>query len=269
MALKPHPILSEYNVSSNDVLSNEFRVNVTCTRTGRVLWYQDRQLGEQEILEGVYDDRASLRWVIHRPTRGWYLRIRSPAFPPGAFITLSPPTVDTRQAGSGSLEFGCRTNPWPPPNNPAPTIEPPGRTSTSSTASEHSYPPSVSNSPSSSTHTLISPPQSQITRFVLKPSSQDPTGSILWRAIARFRQTSSFTVFPFEAQNPLLDEENSKLLTFTENSPSRLSNSSGVIVINESLAAMLGVDKSFWITVALAYWEFLNERESYLASSEG
>jgi hypothetical protein len=40
--------------------------------------------------------------------------------------------------------------------------------------------------------------------------------------------------------------------------------------MNESLAAMLGVDKSFWIAVALAYWEFLNEREvSYVAPRPG
>jgi len=269
MALKPRPILSEYNVSSNDVLSDEFRVNVTCIRTGRVLWYQDRQLGEDEILEGVYDDRTALRWVIHRPKRGWYIRIRSPAFPPGAFISLSPPAKDTRQAANGHLELGCRTNPWPPPNNAVPIVQQPERTSTSSTSSDHSYPPSSSNSPSSSSHTLVPLPQSQITRFLLKPSIQDTTGSLLWRALARFRQTSSFSILPIDGDHQTQDDESLNLLCFTENSPSRLSSSSGTLAMNESLAAMLGVDKSFWIAVALAYWEFLNERESYLASSEG
>jgi len=31
----------------------------------------------------------------------------------------------------------------------------------------------------------------------------------------------------------------------------------------------LGVDRSFWITVALVYLEFLTERESYIAASNG
>lgn len=47
-------------IYSNDVLSEELRVNVTCTRTGRVLWYQDRQLGEHEILEGIYVSQLRL-----------------------------------------------------------------------------------------------------------------------------------------------------------------------------------------------------------------
>lgn len=44
----------KHSIYSNDVLSGELRVNVTDTRTGRVLWYQDRQLSENEIMEGIY-----------------------------------------------------------------------------------------------------------------------------------------------------------------------------------------------------------------------
>jgi len=273
MALKPRPITSEYNVSSNDVLSEELRVNVTCIRTGRVLWYQDRQLGENEILEGIYDTRASLQWVVHRPTRGWYIRIRSPAFPPGSFISLSPPVSDSMRASVGWLEFSCRTNSLPPVVNPDPAPREQLESDKTNTGGDHSYPPSASNSPSSSTHTLVPLPQSQITRFALKPSAESSGSSLLWRTISRFRHTTSFVLLPTEGNINVSETEDvfhsNELISFREHSRSSFATAAGVITLNETLALQLGVEKSFWVAVALAYWEFLNERESYLASSEG
>jgi len=82
-----------------------------------------------------------LRWTIHRPKRGWYIRLRAPMFPPGSAISLSP--ARTSAGGESATEivdsrlrFGCRT------------LVP-------STASQgHAYPPSRS-SLSSQSHTQV------------------------------------------------------------------------------------------------------------------
>ena len=50
----------------------------------------------------------TLRWTVHSPKRGWYLRLRTPSFAPGAFVALKP-----AEPGSdvvlGTLTFGCQT----------------------------------------------------------------------------------------------------------------------------------------------------------------
>ncbi|OAX31839.1 hypothetical protein K503DRAFT_805734 [Rhizopogon vinicolor AM-OR11-026] len=40
----------------------------------------------------------------------------------------------------------------------------------------------------------------------------------------------------------------------------------GALEIETIEERMLGADTSFWIAVALAYWEFLEDREGYLAA---
>ena len=131
----PRPIVSRYRVSSNDVIADELKVNVTDESNGRVMWCKDRGLGENEILSGVYvcmvtrsisagrdettfeqemSQKASmLRWVIHRPTRGWYIRLRAPSFPPESYIALTT-CKPSQEHADGALEFACRSNIWPP-----------------------------------------------------------------------------------------------------------------------------------------------------------
>jgi len=57
------------------------------------------------------------------------------------------------------------------------------------------------------------------------------------------------------------------LLTFHDRTPLlTLASVTGVLEINRAEERILGIDTSFWIAVALAYWEFLEDRESYLAA---
>ncbi|KAF8494551.1 hypothetical protein JB92DRAFT_3126859 [Gautieria morchelliformis] len=44
---------------------------------------------------------------------------------------------------------------------------------------------------------------------------------------------------------------------------------SGLLEINEGIERQLGVDPGFWVAVALAYLEFLTERDSYLVAANG
>jgi hypothetical protein len=44
---------------------------------------------------------------------------------------------------------------------------------------------------------------------------------------------------------------------------------SGLIELDLAAAQAYGVHPSFWVTAALAYLEFLEEREAYIAAAEG
>jgi hypothetical protein len=87
-----------------------------------------------------------VRWTIHQPKRGWYLRLRSPTFPPGASISLTPLTNNRDEHGNiahnnrstdPKLTFGCQTIvPTSVVSNALPDHSyPPSRTSTSSQTS--------------------------------------------------------------------------------------------------------------------------------------
>ncbi|KAF8152688.1 hypothetical protein K438DRAFT_1864302 [Mycena galopus ATCC 62051] len=42
-------------------------------------------LEDEEIIEHlVHNETRRIHWTMHRPRNGWYIRIRSPAFPPGS-----------------------------------------------------------------------------------------------------------------------------------------------------------------------------------------
>lgn len=57
------------------------------------------------------------------------------------------------------------------------------------------------------------------------------------------------------------------LLTFHDRTPVwTVRSSSGYIEVDRTQVRMLGVDTSFYVAVALTYFEFLEEKESYLAA---
>lgn len=51
------------------------------------------------------------------------------------------------------------------------------------------------------------------------------------------------------------------LLTFLDETSLFSMKTTGTIEVNAKLEARLGVDRSFWIAIALAYLEFLEERD--------
>ncbi|KIY67005.1 hypothetical protein CYLTODRAFT_422947 [Cylindrobasidium torrendii FP15055 ss-10] len=84
--------LLRFTVSSSDVIEEDARVNVCEEKSERVIWFKERYLRDEEIVEHlIHNATRTVVWTIHRPTRGWYLRIRAPAFPSGAFVDLVPP----------------------------------------------------------------------------------------------------------------------------------------------------------------------------------
>ncbi|KAK7680775.1 hypothetical protein QCA50_016083 [Cerrena zonata] len=102
-------VLSRYIVQSSDVLS-DMKVNVKDEGSDNVRWYKERFLAEDEIIEHVVDNASSIiLWTIHRPKRGWYIRIRAPTFPPGVFIPLAGVPKSSPYHTDAALTFACRT----------------------------------------------------------------------------------------------------------------------------------------------------------------
>ncbi|KAF8152685.1 hypothetical protein K438DRAFT_1864300 [Mycena galopus ATCC 62051] len=124
----------------------------------KVFWFKERFLEDEEIIEHlVHNETRRIHWTMHRPWNGWYIRIRSPAFPPGAFIPLIPHarTHRTRSA----LLFESRTNASIPHTSIPPALS---RTTSyvdaasprMSTSTIHSYPPT----PTASAPSLVAHP---------------------------------------------------------------------------------------------------------------
>jgi hypothetical protein len=181
----------------------------------------------------------------------------------------------------------------------------------SSSASIHSYPPAstaVSSgeiSPSSSTSRSSSSSQNpfrsslkliptQITQFVLSPSSVPPiqqaNASFFTRAFSILKShqpshSNSFTLSrllasgalssppPYASSVPLVPEVASigdaplplhpPLLVFHDRTSFLTVRSlTGLIEIDKTEERLLGVDTSFWIAMVLTYLEFLEEREA-------
>jgi hypothetical protein len=153
-------------------------------------------------------------WTIHRPKRGWYIRLRSPAFPPGAFIPLISISKTSSHYADAALAFTSRTN----ITAPAETDNPPEPERVSS-SSIHSYPPTppavIINPPSpTEVHAKLEEiPRkwkdkpaslaSQISQFYLIPHSTQPvqptSDSIFARALSILKNhqpshSNSFTL---------------------------------------------------------------------------
>ncbi|KAJ7145685.1 hypothetical protein C8R44DRAFT_723606 [Mycena epipterygia] len=296
-------LLSYISNASSDVLE-DLRVNILEENSDKVIWFKERFLEEEEIIEHlVHKESRRICWTMHRPRNGWYIRIRAPSFPPGAFIPLIPPLPNASHP-SGALLFSSRTN--------IPTVPDVG----ASTSSAHSYPPTpppavVVHPPTpASVQAKLDqaqgkqrhhPPPMQVTEFVLTPSSADVLKpeemSFFQRALSVIKSHSapsySFTLArvaaappvtspppPYVSSSPLTSPLDSTaalvipaaapappLLAFHDHTPvMNLRSVTGLIEIDQAEERALGVESSFWMAVSLTYLEFLQERESYLAA---
>ncbi|OJA11312.1 hypothetical protein AZE42_12132 [Rhizopogon vesiculosus] len=302
-----NPNLARYVVQSSDVIS-DLRINILEEGCDKVIWYKERFLGDDEIIEHVVHNHTStICWTIHKPKRGWYIRLRTPSFPPGVSISLLPMPRSSPSYTDAALTFSCRTNALPDRQSSSST----SKISEDSMSTLHSYPPTPPAVP-----IVITPPSPQsvkarleeiapssiaaqkrasrpqatkisqflLTPYVMAPQPGPDRTSFITRALSIFSsnrpsQTASFTLTPFNPSpnpNPLSAENRmsqiipattTPLLTFHDRTPLLTAASvTGLLEIDRAEERMLGVDTSFWITVALAYWEFLEDRESYLAA---
>ncbi|KAL5479051.1 hypothetical protein ACEPAI_2339 [Sanghuangporus weigelae] len=339
--LKQH---QKYVVQSSDVIE-DLRVFVKEEGSERIYWYKERFLTDDEIVENVVENASSrICWTIHRPKRGWYIKIRSPFFPPGVSIPLTPLSTSSPFYTDAALSFSTRINPPkrikhlnPPIPSSSRVSSPPTHSSKSSTdtvssSSEtvvHSYPPTPSPrasnalgqppspdsvrakldqiSNTSDQRPAVSP---EVRQFFLAPHSiphvpESQNASLITKALSIFRNhqpshSLSFTLCPLPPSEDasssssastshehassnahskrhslsrigeLIPPSPPALITFHDRSPAwSLGSFSGLLEIDIAMERELGVDRSFWVTVALTYMEFLLERESYLAAAGG
>ncbi|EGO02885.1 hypothetical protein SERLA73DRAFT_176330 [Serpula lacrymans var. lacrymans S7.3] len=169
-----NPNLSRYVVQSSDVLS-DLRVNVLAENSDKVIWYKERFLFDAEIIEHVvHNETSTICWTIHRPKRGWYIRIRAPSFPPGVYISLIPVPRSSPNYADGALSFACRTSApalyaYQSPPSTSKSSTDTSHTRTSDATAVHSYPPTPPSVP-----IVISPPSPKSINAKLGELSEEP-----------------------------------------------------------------------------------------------
>ncbi|KAG8954559.1 hypothetical protein FRC00_005813 [Tulasnella sp. 408] len=114
-------MISRFHVQSSDVIDDELQITVTDERLERVEWKQVRVLAETEIIEVLtHVPSGRVSWTTNKPTKGWYIRLRSPMLPPGASIPLTPLT--TPDLSPRPVYLAANASPSRhsyPPNSPA------------------------------------------------------------------------------------------------------------------------------------------------------
>ncbi|GAC96655.1 hypothetical protein PHSY_004238 [Pseudozyma hubeiensis SY62] len=77
----------------------------------RPLYVRERALTEHdEIVDQIIDANTGAPcWTIHRPTRGWYMYLRSPALPQGTAISFRSGTQDQDDPAATPLTFSLNT----------------------------------------------------------------------------------------------------------------------------------------------------------------
>ncbi|KAI9457066.1 hypothetical protein F5148DRAFT_1287773 [Russula earlei] len=309
------PRTVKYTVRSSDVLSQN-RVDVAEEKSGRVIWYKERFLSDEEIIVNVIDNaNSTVLWEIHRPLRGWYIRLRSPRFPPNVFVSLVPVPASSPNHCPGSLKFSCRTNAVTvsrartSASLPSPSSRLASHSATDSDATltdassgqfspTHTYPPvptppsAVIPPPSPSTvHAKLDQlvqPRLAISHFILSPrthaTATPVSDGLFYRALRVLRNNApthpiSFSLSPLQEDPPRPPEGHAHLrhshattgppplLTFEDTTPVfSVGSSTGIFEVYLDDIEKLGVDIGFWVAIALAYGEFLGDREGYLAA---
>ncbi|CAO1623867.1 unnamed protein product [Sympodiomycopsis kandeliae] len=97
--------LSSYNVSTETQSVSDLRLRITEDHSTspsssssvqrsppRPIYFREKSLNNQEeIVDALIDaNTGQTKWTIHRPSRGWYLHIRSPNLPPSFTIPIRP-----------------------------------------------------------------------------------------------------------------------------------------------------------------------------------
>ncbi|KAF9528844.1 hypothetical protein CPB83DRAFT_853832 [Crepidotus variabilis] len=173
----------KYHVQTSDVLQ-DMQVNVSLEGTSEIIWHKERFLEEKEIVEHIIHNATNtICWTTHRPLRGWYIRVRSPSFPPGAFIQLAPVPTNAPYHVEAALGFSSRTN-IPilglngsaqdriGPATPRESVD----SQSTGRSSIHSYPPTPSAStPSSSPPKFHVPLDSTSSASSIEPTVSSPS----------------------------------------------------------------------------------------------
>ncbi|CAE6511608.1 unnamed protein product [Rhizoctonia solani] len=311
---------TKFLLSTSDVLEGPQKTYIKCAKTGDVQWCKTRTLTLHEVIDELHAG-SELAYSIHRPTRGWYIRIKSHGHVPLAIDLIPDPLVDTTRpdadsaliftlpgTGKGKERESVGSSladqdeysfpPTPPIRSPPPKK----RKSDGKPSSLLSEP----SSPTSAAHTdpLRSPDPPPSTGIKLQPRLQppQPTTTLLFSPTPPPKISSSPT-FSRAFASGLLRVVTNTIFSPPRRSFSLFARSSGGITLSTtpvlesgprlalekvleyedttpvfSVSQMTGVvtvlnsgygDSGLLVACAMAYLDFLSEREGYIAAANG
>ncbi|SPO20646.1 uncharacterized protein UTRI_00122 [Ustilago trichophora] len=110
------PDLLSYIVHTETIGISDLRLQVSQKASSskqplRPVYLRERVLTEHnEIVDNIIDaNTGRICWTIHRPTRGWYLYLRSPVLPSGTAISIRPARRDENDPTASPLTFSVNT----------------------------------------------------------------------------------------------------------------------------------------------------------------
>ncbi|CAE6445459.1 hypothetical protein ACGC1H_004011 [Rhizoctonia solani] len=93
--------LDTFLLSTSDILEGPQKTYIKCSKTGEIKWCKTRTLTLHEVIDELHAG-SELAYSIHRPTRGWYIRIKAHGDPSLVVDLIPDPLVDTTQPDADS-----------------------------------------------------------------------------------------------------------------------------------------------------------------------
>ncbi|KAF8750100.1 hypothetical protein RHS01_09523 [Rhizoctonia solani] len=261
------PVSSSYHYSIRIYHDDGYAYRQVSVIYGEPL--QTRTLTLHEVIDELHAG-SELVYSIHRPTRGWYIRVRSHKKPTLLADLIPDPLVDTAQPDADSILIFTM-----------PSVKGKERESVGSSLAEqdeYSFPPT----PPSDHHHYCEPHGSP---SLAPPTSAECSTRTPRAASARSTDLDAARYFPrlgdhfpyllvlrgtMPATTPALESgprlELERVLEYEDTTPVfSVSQMTGVItVLNDGYG-----DTGLLVACAMAYLDFLAERDGYIASANG
>ncbi|CAE6470779.1 unnamed protein product [Rhizoctonia solani] len=308
--------VDKFLLSTSDVLEGPQKTYIKCSKTGEIKWCKTRTLTLNEVIDELHTG-SELAYSIHRPTRGWYIRVRSHKKPLLVTDLIPDPLVDTTQpdadsilmfsmpggkgkeresAGSSLAEQDEYSFPPTPPIRSPPPGKRQTDPSSGSLLSEPSSPTTNHTDPLRSpdpprpaprlepntrprpTLPLVFAPSS-VPKIPGNPAFSRAFATGLFRAVTNtifspprrsFSLSARFSGGTMPATTPVLESgprlELERVLEYEDTTPVfSVSQMTGVITVMNTGYG----DTGLLVACAMAYLDFLAERDGYIASANG
>jgi len=231
-----HTGKASYLLTTNNELDKR-SFQIKDAASGRSIWSSERTLTQDEILEVVTDLSGQSSCTVHQPTRGWYLLIKSSD---RAFTAAQPYVnlVPSRTNPSQDFRFTVK----------AASIQP----------VQDGGEGKVDGTDNSNLTT---------SRFLLQPHWHEEgskrSNRLSLRNITEIfaSKKNSFSLFWDNAG------QNVEVLHFDDHPKLLHTDTQGTLLLDEPAIARLNIDRTFFVTVAIAYLGFLEDQAAYKAAS--
>ncbi|KAM0786258.1 hypothetical protein ACM66B_007057 [Microbotryomycetes sp. NB124-2] len=227
--------------------------------SNRHVWTKTRKLAGTEVVDFVSDSSGQTRWTIHRPVQGWYLALRNPRMPSDAFVALEPVKKQPRTALSFTVESAVDL---PEEQTTTPLATPDGsvRVGMDGSRSHNEVAP---NSEEENPVAALSCPLTRCHFRLEQGLPAKRAGHYAW-SLSTVKKllggTSNSWTCAWE------DQRDIEVMRFEEHTSLLSTTTEGNLTLNVDLITATGLEPSFWAALALAYIEFLEDKQAYEAS---